>query len=525
MSLTDQPSETLSPAEAAQKLRLLLARVEQQMGSAALPEATPSRGPKRLTIGMATYDDYDGVYFTVQALRMYHPEVMDDVELLVIDNHPEGIASDALKGLDGWIPNYRYFPYRAWRGTAVRDLVFREASGEYVLCLDAHVLIVPGAIQKLLCYFDAHPHTTDLLQGPLLYDDLDSISTHFNPEWRSSMFGTWDADERGRDLDAPPFEIPMQGLGLFACRRAAWLGFNPKMRGFGGEEGYIHAKFRQIGARTLCLPFLRWTHRFTRPSGVPYPFATEDRLRNYVLALRELGQDEGDFVAHFREGFGTEVADRLIAQVRAEVENPFCYFDATYCINLDTEIGRWEQMAARFSRLGIAWQVRRFSAIPTPPSHHIGCALSHRAIIAEAKRYGLSHVLVLEDDAIFHQHTLEYLGRVTAELDTQDWDLLYLGGHRWAREYRLAPGCEYLERPEGLTCTHAVAYHHSIYDRILADLPDTVEGMTTWLQRQHGIDQYLMGLNCRKFLTRPALATQPFLVKQEDITQRDRYVI
>jgi hypothetical protein len=28
---------------------------------------------KLLTIGMATYDDYDGVYFTLQSLRMYHP--------------------------------------------------------------------------------------------------------------------------------------------------------------------------------------------------------------------------------------------------------------------------------------------------------------------------------------------------------------------------------------------------------------------------------------------------------------------
>ncbi len=28
---------------------------------------------KLLTIGMSTYDDFDGVYFTLQSLRMYHP--------------------------------------------------------------------------------------------------------------------------------------------------------------------------------------------------------------------------------------------------------------------------------------------------------------------------------------------------------------------------------------------------------------------------------------------------------------------
>ena len=36
-----------------------------------------------LTIGMPTYKDFDGVYFTIQALRMYHD--LNNVELLVVD--------------------------------------------------------------------------------------------------------------------------------------------------------------------------------------------------------------------------------------------------------------------------------------------------------------------------------------------------------------------------------------------------------------------------------------------------------
>ena len=68
------------------------------------------------------------------------------------------------------------------------------------------------------------------------------------------MFGQWSTDERGADPDAPPFEITMQGLGLFACRRDAWPGFHPEFRGFGGEEYYIHEKFRRNGAKVLCLP-------------------------------------------------------------------------------------------------------------------------------------------------------------------------------------------------------------------------------------------------------------------------------
>ena len=37
-----------------------------------------------LTVGMATYRDFDGVYFTLQALRLYQD--MEGVELLVVDN-------------------------------------------------------------------------------------------------------------------------------------------------------------------------------------------------------------------------------------------------------------------------------------------------------------------------------------------------------------------------------------------------------------------------------------------------------
>src|SRR5262249_52441405 len=100
--------------------------------------------------------------------------------------------------------------------------------------------------------------------------------------------------------DGKPFEIPMQGMGLFSCRRDAWPGFHPGFRGFGGEEGYIHEKFRSLGRRCLCLPWLRWVHRFQRPEGVPYSLRMVDRLINYLIGHRELGLDEAPVLKHFR---------------------------------------------------------------------------------------------------------------------------------------------------------------------------------------------------------------------------------
>ena len=240
---------------------------------------------------------------------------MEDVEFLVIDNHPDGPCGEPLKNLEHHIPNYRYVPESSRRGTAVRDHVIAEASGKFVLCLDCHVFVVPGALGRLIDYLDAHSDTSDLLQGPLLYDDLATVSTHFHPEWRAGMFGQWALDERGKDPEAEPFEIPMQGLGLFACRKSAWPGFNPEFRGFGGEEGYIHEKFRQRGAKTICLPFLRWMHRFNRPMGLHYTNTWEDRIRNYAIGWRELGLPTDRMESHFVELLGAETAERIFRSV------------------------------------------------------------------------------------------------------------------------------------------------------------------------------------------------------------------
>jgi cytidyltransferase-like protein len=257
------------------------------------------RFKSRLTIGMATYDDYGGVYFTVQGIRLYHGDLVDRIEFLIVDNNPGGPASEALRDLGNWVPNYRYFPSAEIQGTAARELVFREAETDFVLCTDSHVLFLPGSLERLIEYYERNPDSRDLLQGPLVYDDLDYVSTHFDPEWRAGMYGVWATDSRGTDPDAEPFEIPMQGLGVFSCRKDAWPGLNPRFRGFGGEEGYIHEKFRQRGHRVLCLPFLRWVHRFNRAMGPSYVNTWEDRMRNYFIGFQELGLDPQPIRDHF----------------------------------------------------------------------------------------------------------------------------------------------------------------------------------------------------------------------------------
>ena len=275
----------------------------------------------RLTIGMATYRDYDGAYFTFQALRLYHDfSKWDHVELLAVDNAPESPEGKALQSLFGWFRGpyltARYLPFAEATGTAApRDRIFREASGDVVLCLDSHVLLAYGALDALREHYRQHPYCRDLIQGPLVYDDLAGKSTHFEDEWRGEMWGVWGSDSRADGNE--PFEIPAQGLGLFACRRDSWLGFNPYFRGFGGEEWYIHTKYRQAGFRTLCLPKLQWLHRFNRPNGVPYKLTVEDKIRNYILGHRELEIHLDRCRQHFTAecGYPAERFDRIVSEV------------------------------------------------------------------------------------------------------------------------------------------------------------------------------------------------------------------
>jgi SAM-dependent methyltransferase len=469
-----------------------------------------------LAIGMATYDDYDGVYFSAQALRLYHPEIADDTEIVVVDNNPGGPSSLALRKLEQWVKGYRYIPWGGSCGTAVRDLIFRETHAEYVLCMDSHVLLAPGSVNKLLAWFRANPGSNDLLQGPMISDDLTTIATHFDPVWSGGMWGVWGTDERGRDPHSPPFEIGMQGLGVFACRREAWPGLNPRLRGFGGEEGCLHEKFRQRGNRTLCLPFLRWLHRFERPLGPRYQTDWEDRIRNYFILFDELGMDSEPVVRHFEEILGAELAPRVFDAVRKELANPFGFFDAIYCIYQESEPDRWSVAQERFRALGIAPRVRCFPAILIPDDYETGYALTHRAIIAEARKLALGNVMVFEDETVFAADTLEVLEGAARELRDRSWAMLYLGGHTWGSGYRKASGCEFLDEPRSMTCSYALAFNHTIFDRILADVPETPPDVALWLREHAGIDQYYREvLGEFRLATRPVVASKPSILPLE----------
>lgn len=247
-----------------------------------------------LTVGVSSYNNYEEVWFTVQALRLYQD--LNNVEILVIDNYGD---ANLEKFVNSWGKGQvRYVKYTDVQSPSeAKNRIFEEAKGDWVLAMDSHVLLQKDSLAQFKGWLRLNYRSTDLFHGPLLYDDLQNMADAMNDEWRDNMWGTW--RNNAVSSSATPYEIPMHGMGLFASRRDSWLGFNPGFKGFGGEEGYIHAKYRKAGRRVVCLPFLQWNHMF-RVGPPPFKVNVQDRIHNYLLGFEELGMDPEIVYNHFK---------------------------------------------------------------------------------------------------------------------------------------------------------------------------------------------------------------------------------
>jgi len=265
-----------------------------------------------LTIGMPAWDNPDEVWFTTQALRMYHQD-KSDTEIVVVDNKGCKKTEEMVKS---WREHdedetIRYELYNKINGTGPpRNKVFELARGEFVLVIDSHVLIWPGAIERLKWWLRNNwEDARNLIQGPIVLGALVRSNTHYKDEWRSQMWGIWGDTVDLPKLPEKPFEIEMMGLGLFGCRKDSWLGFAPGIKGFDGVEGVLHHKYRKAGRKVLCLPFLKWVHYFGAKH--TYPLRIEDKVRNFLIGFKEIDMDPKPIYDHFGASLVAKIAERL----------------------------------------------------------------------------------------------------------------------------------------------------------------------------------------------------------------------
>ncbi len=250
----------------------------------------------KLTIGLPSYNNFTEVFYTVQALRMYHD--LTDCEILVVDNFGDLELERFIKAQGRSI--VRYEKHLGTTGPAgAKNAVFNLAKGEMVLCIDSHVLLHPGALKNI-------PITDDLIHGPLMYNDMLNYVCDFKPVWRGHMWGIW--GDYSPTLPKEPFEIWGCGMGCFLAKKSTWLGFPEKYKGFGSEEGVIHTKYRNAGRKVICLPSLIWLHQFDRK--IPYALNLMDRVVNYIIGFREVKLDLNPIQEHF----GKEIFDKAMVE-------------------------------------------------------------------------------------------------------------------------------------------------------------------------------------------------------------------
>lgn len=268
----------------------------------------------KLTISMATYNDYDGVYFTIQSIRLHHNI---KCEFIVLDNNPLSKHSIALKNLLRDIPNSKYIEVSDRKSSWVKYDIFKYASGDIVLGLDSHVLLETGFFDKLFSYFSDDLNKLNMLTGPVVYNKLDAFSSFMEPIWRGHDFGCW-ANNPLDKLDKP-FEIPMQGMGCFAVKKDFWPTISTKFKGFGSEEWYIAERIRQNGGKVFCHPKMKWVHRFDWPQR-EFPLYINDKIFNYYVGWLDLYKDINHpmikiMTNHWEKQIGKEKLDNIISKI------------------------------------------------------------------------------------------------------------------------------------------------------------------------------------------------------------------
>src|SRR6478736_7202500 len=222
----------------------------------------------KLSVCIATCDDFDSFVMSVQALKMYHTPCKD-AEFIIFDNRPESSDGKMTKKFTEEVLRGKYFGFSSPQSSWNKYRTIQFADGDIILGIDSHVLIQDGGIQKLVDYFSANPDSKNLVQGQLLYDRLDSGPTKMDHRWGSGMLGVW-SDSKPVLNNEEPFEVDNMGMGLWAIRKQAWKGVSPFFRGFGSEEYTIHQYVKSWGGKCIILPGLNWWHRFLRCKPVPF---------------------------------------------------------------------------------------------------------------------------------------------------------------------------------------------------------------------------------------------------------------
>ena len=203
------------------------------------------------------------------------------------------------------------------------------------------------------------------------------------------------------------------------------------------------------------------------------------------------------------------------------MNDPFDFFDAIFCINLDSRPDRWQQCASHLQERELLHKVQRFPATslqhPSLSSKFLaraGCSYSHFSVAKKAQEEGYNNYLLLEDDCVFayDQEALKKKLSSCLEQLPENWDLFYLGGNLDSSYgiYPIDNFSDSLLKLNSAHCCHAMAFNKGFINTFANEGPSK-DLLFDWVEKYICSDVYLAQhvlANINAFIADPLLAFQ-----------------
>ena len=160
-----------------------------------------------------------------------------------------------------------------------------------------------------------------------------------------------------------------------------------------------------------------------------------------------------------------------------------------FVLNLEKRTDRLEHIKKEMSYIG--WDYELFKAIDT--NSHLGCTLSHIAVIDIAIERGYDSIMIIEDDCTFMPYSKSFVDKLEKEIQNIGFGILNLSPTH-NRPVQISKESKLLivitnfppkeERHRGVFATNMIIYHSSTYNDVKKIIHDNLQGY-------YPIDEYI----------------------------------
>lgn len=151
------------------------------------------------------------------------------------------------------------------------------------------------------------------------------------------------------------------------------------------------------------------------------------------------------------------------------------FFEKGFYLNLDNRSDRKEMFEEHIKEQSLDNFFERFSSIYyldpgcNFKNPHFACFATYQKIIEKCYHEGYSNVLILEDDVLFLENSIDNIEAALDDLkDIQDWDLLYLGC--MILDKHLNKVTDHLLKQKVLLTSHAIGYSRRGIEKIFKEI-------------------------------------------------------